>query len=164
MPFKSEKKNLNFLTEQGGAEAFQHMVYHGPFCDWAAIVQETRKDLVYSRSWGKLFPALRKDRQHFLSQNNLSLWLTRLPAIFTQLKLQMIYFQLQYSASPRHMVLSIKPNSTVQKCPIQCEYFTMLTQMKQATQKIWKRTEIGAEERGNACGDWFVFPLLVGFC
>lgn len=47
------------------------------------------------------------ERQHFLSQNNLSLRLTSLPAIFTQPKLQMIYFQL-HSAAIQHMCLPIK--------------------------------------------------------
>lgn len=63
--------------------------------------------LIFSRSWGKCFPAFRKETKHFLSQNNSSLWLTRLPAIFTQLKLQMIYFQLHYTPALMHMVLSI---------------------------------------------------------
>lgn len=55
-------------------------------------------------------------RQHFLSQNHLSLCLTRLPAIFTQLKLQMIYFQLHHSVALRHTVLSITLVTTKQAC------------------------------------------------
>lgn len=59
-----------------------------------------------------IFFSFTERRQHFLSQSNFSLCLTRLPAIFTQLKLQMIYFQLHYSPALWHMVLSITANRT----------------------------------------------------
>lgn len=55
-----------------------------------------------------------KRGQHFLSQNNLSLFLTRQPAIFTQLKSQMIYFQLHNSRALCHMLLSIMLGRTKQ--------------------------------------------------
>lgn len=47
-----------------------------------------------------------KKRQHFLSQNNPSPSLTSPSAIFTQLKLQMIYLQL-HAAAVWHMLLPI---------------------------------------------------------
>lgn len=56
---------------------------------------------------GFSFLKKKKSMQRFLSQNNLSLFLTRLSAIFTQLKSQMIYFQLHYSPALWHMVPSI---------------------------------------------------------
>lgn len=122
MPLKSEERpllpgtDLPSLTEQGRAEASQHMVHGLPSVfNCALIVRESRGDLTFSRRRRKLFfSAFRKERQDFLSQNNLSLCLTSLPAIFTQLKLQMIYFQLHYSPTPWHMALSITLVTTEQ--------------------------------------------------
>lgn len=81
------------------------------------------------------FPALRKVRQDFLSQNNLSLCLTRLPAIFTQLKLQMIYFQLHCSPALWHMVLSITLVTTEQER----QGSETLSQTERGTEKYGKK-------------------------
>lgn len=95
---------------------------------------------------GNFFPCFQKRRQHFLSQNNLSLCLTRLPAIFTQLKLQMIYFQLHHSAALWHMVLSIMQVTTEQDC----QSSETLRQTEKATGRIGqKETKRRESERGR---------------
>lgn len=88
------------------------MVHHWPgFFSCALIVRKFERGPYIFHFFVLPF---RKQRQHFLSQNNLSLCLTRLPAIFTQLNLQMIYFQLHYSPALWHMVLSITVVTTEQ--------------------------------------------------
>ncbi len=93
------------------------------------------------------FFQLSEKRQHFLSQNNLSPCLTRLSAIFTQLKLQMIYFQLHCSLALWHMVLSItqlqqnRSNRPVKPSARQREQ-----QRKMERKKIRKASQRGAEE------------------
>lgn len=89
------------LTGQGGAEASQHMVHHRHLQLYSHCSGCPKTTSTFSRRWRRkwlFFFPFRKERQHFLSQNNLSLSLTRLPAIFTQLKLQMICFQLHSAA------------------------------------------------------------------
>lgn len=113
------------------------MVHRWPsFFICALIVRESREDHIFQElKESFFFPAFRKGRQHFLSQNNLSLYLTRLPAIFTQLKLQMIYFQLHYSLALWHMVLSITLVTTEQDCQ-RSETFS---QTEMATEKNGKK-------------------------
>lgn len=69
---------------------------------------DEKRPYIFHKSRLIFFPFFEKKQQHFLSQNNLSPFLTRLPAIFTQLKLRMIYFQLQHSPPLQHMFLSIR--------------------------------------------------------
>lgn len=101
-----------------------------------------------SWEWTLYFPGVEgKERQHFLSQYNLSLCLTRLPAIFTKPKLQMIYFQLHYSPALQHMVLSITLVTTEQN--LQRSKTLNLTEW--ATEKIGKK-ENKRRKRGALWG------------
>lgn len=108
---------------------------------------------------GNFFPAFRKERQHFLSQNNLSLCLTRLPAIFTQLKLQMIYFQLHKSPALWHMVLSI----TLVRAEQNRHSSEPLNQTEWATEKGKNRKESRKELRklGGTNSDFLCWLAFV---
>lgn len=100
-----------YMTEQDGAEASQHMVHGCTSSTVLSLFRGGKGTLHFPGVEGNIFFLLskkKKKRQHFLSQNNLSLCLTRRPAIFTQLKFQMIYFQLHFSGALWHMFLSIR--------------------------------------------------------
>ena len=150
--------------EQGGAEASQHMVHHWPgFLICNLIVCESREEHIFPFPRHRrisFFPAFRKERQHFLSQNNLSLCLTRLPAIFTQLKLQMIYFQLHYSPALWHMVLSITPVTTEHEnksgeTPSQTER----AKEKMERKKTWENRRKGPEKPNSDFLCWLAFVV-----
>lgn len=106
------------------------------------------------------FFQLSEKRQHFLSQNNLSLCLTRLSAIFTQLKLQMIYFQLHFSPALLHMVLSVKLVTT----ELDPQTSEILCQTEKATAKYWKKenrreSQRGAKKPHSYCLCWLAFVV-----
>lgn len=124
------------------------MVHRWPsFLICALIVRESSED--------HIFQGLkeRKERQHFLSQNNLSLCLTRLPAIFTQLKLQMIYFQLHYSPALWHMLLSITPVATEPSARERTQ------QKKTERKKRREEGQWGAEKPNSYFLRWLAFVV-----